>query len=123
MKNFSRKINRQHRHQRIRAKVKGSDARPRLVVFRSAKHVVAQIINDQTAKTLVGITDKHLPKELKLTKGLSAKIAIAEALGRLMAEKAKLKKIETVVFDSAGYKYHGRVKAFADGARAGGLKF
>jgi len=123
MKNNSRKINRQHRHKRTRAKVKGSEVRPRLVVFRSSKHIAAQIINDQTAKTLVGITDKHLPKDLELAKGLSTKIAIAEALGRLMAEKAKLKKIEAVVFDSAGYKYHGRVKAFAEGARGGGLKF
>jgi large subunit ribosomal protein L18 len=123
MKNLSRKINRQHRHNRIRAKVTGTEKRPRLVIFRSAKHFSAQIINDETKKTLVGVIDKHLSKDIKASKDLQAKVAAAEALGRLIAEKAKAKKIEAVVFDAAGYKYHGRVKAFADGARAGGLKF
>ena len=123
MKNLSKKINRQHRHHRIRAKVEGTEQQPRLVVFRSAKHFAAQIINDETGKTLLGLTDKHLAKDFKTKKDQNAKIAAAEALGKLMAEKAKTKKIDRVVFDVAGYKYHGRVKAFADGARSGGLKF
>ena len=123
MKNLSRKINRQHRHRRIRAKVEGTEKKPRLVVFRSAKHISAQIINDQTGKTLLGFSDKHLAKDFKPKKDQTTKIAVAEALGKLMAEKAKAKKIEKVIFDVAGYKYHGRVKAFADGARSAGLKF
>ena len=120
------------RHKRIRAKVFGTSSRPRLCVFRSLKHIYAQIINDEKGETLVSASDlefKKLNRKLKkeiMTKDkklLTGKVAIAYQVGKLIAEKALKKKIEKVVFDRAGYKYHGRVKALADGARDGGLKF
>ncbi|RJO59565.1 50S ribosomal protein L18 [Candidatus Parcubacteria bacterium] len=123
MRHISRKIQRQHRHRRIRAKIFGTVERPRLAVFRSAKHIAAQIINDQSGKTLVAATDKHLPKNSKLLKAYSAKSAVAFAVGQLLAERAVAKKISKVVFDNGGFQYLGRVKALAEGARSGGLKF
>lgn len=123
MATSSRTIRRQHRHRRVRSKVVGTAARPRLAVFRSAKHITAQIIDDAVGKTLVSVTDKQLPAAVKGTKEQTQKVAVAEAVGKLVAEKAKAKKITSVVYDAAGYRYHGRVKALADGARAGGLTF
>ncbi|MEK7518314.1 MAG: 50S ribosomal protein L18 [Patescibacteria group bacterium] len=120
---LSRTTRRQHRHRRVRSKVVGTTARPRLAVFRSAKHITAQIIDDTVGKTLVSVTDKQLPSTVKATKEQTQKVAVAEAVGKLIAEKAHTKKISSVVFDAAGYRYHGRVKALADGARAGGLVF
>ncbi|MDP2790111.1 MAG: 50S ribosomal protein L18 [bacterium] len=123
MATLSRKTRRQHRHRRVRSKVVGTATRPRLAVFRSAKHITAQVIDDAVGKTLVSVTDKQLPAAMKGTKAQTQKVAVAEAVGKLVAEKAKAKKITSVVYDAAGYRYHGRVKALADGARAGGLKF
>lgn len=123
MATSSRTIRRQHRHRRVRSKVVGTAARPRLAVFRSAKHITAQIIDDAVGKTLVSVTDKQLPAAVKATKTQTQKVAVAEAVGKLIAEKAKAKKVTSVVFDAAGYRYHGRVKALADGARASGLVF
>lgn len=123
MATSSRTIRRQHRHRRVRSKVVGTAARPRLAVFRSAKHITAQIIDDTVGKTLVSVTDKQLTAAVKGTKEQTRKVAIAEAVGKLVAEKAKAKKIFSVVYDAAGYRYHGRVKALADGARAAGLVF
>lgn len=120
------------RHKRIRAKIFGTSSRPRLNVFRSLKHIYAQIINDEKGETLVAASDlefKKLKRELKkeiVTKDnklLKGKVAIAYQVGQLIAEKALKKNIEKVVFDRGGYKYHGRVKALADGARDNGLKF
>jgi len=120
------------RHKRIRAKIFGTSSRPRLNVFRSLKHIYAQIINDEKGETLVAASDlefKKLKRELKkeiVTKDnklLRGKVAIAYQVGQLIAEKALKKNIEKVVFDRGGYKYHGRVKALADGARDNGLKF
>ena len=106
------------RRRRVRAKIFGSIARPRLSVYRSNRGIYAQIINDESGKTLVSISTKD-DKMLKTgTKTEQASLA-GETLGKL-AVKAKIKK---VVFDKSGYKYHGRVKAFADGARKGGLEF
>ncbi len=119
----SRTIRRQHRHRRVRSKVVGTAVRPRLAVFRSAKHIAAQIIDDTVGKTLVSVTDQQLATAVKGTKEQTHKVAVAEAVGKLIAEKAKAKKIASVVYDAAGYRYHGRVKALADGARAGGLTF
>jgi large subunit ribosomal protein L18 len=123
MATSSRTIRRQHRHRRVRSKIVGTAARPRLAVFRSAKHITAQIIDDTVGKTLVSITDTQLSAAVKATKEQTHKVAVAEAVGKLIAEKAKVKKITSVVYDAAGYRYHGRVKALADGARAGGLAF
>jgi large subunit ribosomal protein L18 len=114
---------------RVRARVSGSAVRPRLAVARTLKHIYAQLIDDVSGKTLVAASDRELTaKSGKAGKGEKAKggmkpIAIAEAVGKLLAERAKAKKIEAAVFDRRDKKYHGRVKALADGARAGGLIF
>ena len=107
---------RKRRHIRIRAKVQGSEARPRLVVFRSLLHTYAQLINDETGVVLASSSD--MKSKAKGTKSEKAK-----EVGVELAKLAKEKKIESVVFDRNGYKYHGRVKAVAEGAREGGLIF
>ncbi len=114
-KNKEKLEKRIRRHARIRAKVKGTKEMPRLTVYRSNKGMQAQVINDLEGFTLVSVSSKE-------AKGKS-KTESATELGKLIAKKAIEKKIEKVVFDKGGYKYHGRVKAFADGAREGGLKF
>jgi len=110
---------RARRHLRVRKKVHGSAARPRLVVFRSSKHIYAQVVDDDRGVTILGASDR--------TEGIqvdgTGKTARSFALGRLIADKAKGKGIAKVVFDRGGYQYHGRVKAVADGARKGGLEF
>ena len=110
---------RYRRHLRVRKKVNGTAERPRLVVFRSLKHIYAQLVDDEQRKTLIGVSD--------LSEGLSkdkpGKVGAATAVGKLAAAKAKELGIKRVVFDRAGYHYHGRVKAVADGAREGGLEF
>ena len=105
------------RKNRVRAKIAGTDARPRLSVFRSNSHIYAQIINDDKGVTLVASSDVKTKKE-KLTK-----VQLAEAIGEEIAKKALAKKIKTVVFDRNGFMYHGRIKAVAEGARRGGLEF
>lgn len=105
---------------RVRSKIKGTGIRPRLSVFRSNKFVSAQIIDDEKGITLVFVTDKNLGKLGKLGKdGINR----AKELGKMIAEKAIAKKIKKIVFDKGGYKYHGKIKAVADGAREGGLEF
>ena len=105
---------RTRRHIRVRAKVAGSEERPRLVVFRSDKHIYAQLVNDVTQRTIVTVTDQGLTGK-KTEKSVE--------VGKRIAEKAKAAGISKVVFDRAGYQYHGRVKAVAEGAREGGLEF
>lgn len=107
---------------RGRKHISGTSQRPRLVVFRSSRHTYAQLVDDSTSKTITGISTltKELAAELKKAKKASDK---AKIVGKGIAEKAKGLKIETVVFDRNGYLYHGRVKAVAEGAREGGLKF
>jgi large subunit ribosomal protein L18 len=112
---------RSRRRARIRARVIGSAQRPRLAVFRSAKHISAQLIDDASGKTLAAATDAKMKKAD--AEGMEAKIAKAFAVGKDLAEKAKKAGITAVVFDRGGYTYHGRIKALADGARAGGLEF
>lgn len=107
------------RKKRVRSKIFGTKKRPRLSVFRSNKYLYAQLINDDEGKTILMLSEKNLPKKLDTLK----KIEKAQALGEEIAKKAKLKKIKEIVFDRSSYKYHGRVKALADGARKGGLKF
>lgn len=105
------------RHKRIRAKIIGTSARPRLSVFRSHRHIYGQLIDDEKAKTLLSVSDKEIKN------GKAAKKEIAKDVGKLLAQKAQEKKIKEIVFDRGGYKFHGRIKAVAEGAREGGLKF
>lgn len=104
------------RKRRIRAKVKGAAACPRLTVFRSNRGVYAQIIDDEAGKTLVSACAGEIKNKGK-------KVAVSLEIGKLLASKAVAKGINNVVFDRNGYKYHGRVKSLAQGARDGGLKF
>ncbi len=103
---------------RVRSKVKGTFARPRLSVFRSNKFIYAQLINDDKAETVLGVSEKNLGKEIKGKKSDKAK-----ELGLFLAKMAISKKIKAVVFDRGSYAYHGRIKQVAQGAREGGLKF
>jgi large subunit ribosomal protein L18 len=112
---------RNHRKERIRKKLSGSTERPRLTVYKSLKHLHAQVIDDTTGKTLVAAST--LSKELKGKLGEGDKKAAAKQVGLLIAEKCKTAKIEKVVFDRNGHPYHGRIAAIADGAREGGLQF
>jgi len=119
----SRAIQRAKRHRRIRKKLQGTAERPRLVVFRSLRNMEGQVVDDDASKTIVGIST--LAEGLKGFKGESRnpRVEVAFEAGKLLAEKAKKAGIEKVIFDRGGYKYHGRVKAFAEGARKGGLDF
>lgn len=98
--------------------LEGTKTRPRMVVFRSNKYIYAQLVNDDEGKTLLGISEKDLAKEVKGSKTERAKL-----VGEKIAKVAIDKKIKEIVFDRSGYKYHGRVKALAEGARSKGLKF
>jgi len=108
------------RHERVRAKVNGTSAVPRLNVFRSSKNIFAQIIDDEKKVTLVSAST--IDKEFKKPEG-PGKIASALEVGKMIGARALAKGITNVVFDRGGYDYHGRVKALADGAREAGLKF
>jgi large subunit ribosomal protein L18 len=109
---------RARRHRRIRGKVSGTAERPRLVVYRSNKGISAQLVDDLSGKTLAGATWLGLKKSFKGTKTEQA-----TEVGKLLAAAAKTAGVESCVFDRGGYLYHGRVKALAEGAREGGLKF
>lgn len=106
---------REKRRARVRGKVFGTKKRPRLSVFRSGKHIYAQLIDDEKGETLVSASDLGLREGVKMEKAL--------AVGEELARRALKLKIKKVVFDRGGYSYHGRVKAVAEGARKGGLKF
>jgi large subunit ribosomal protein L18 len=112
---------RYRRHLRVRQKVAGTAERPRLVVFRSLKHIYAQLVNDDLGVTLLGVGDTA--EGLAVEGDGKGKVARGKAVGKLLAEKAKAAGVTRVVFDRAGYRYHGRVQAVADGAREGGLEF
>jgi len=105
---------RRRRHLRVRKKVIGTAERPRLVVYRSLKHIYAQLVDDATQRTLLTVTDGGFDGK---------KTDKAREVGKRMAERAKEAGVTKVVFDRAGYRYHGRVQAVADGAREGGLEF
>jgi len=115
------RIARQRRHKRVRAKVKGTNARTRLCVFRSLNHIYAQVIDDPKGHTLVSAST--LDPEIKSELEGKAKTDKAELVGSLVAKRALSEGISQVVFDRGGYKYHGRVKALAEAARQAGLKF
>lgn len=106
-------------HRRIRRKVTGTAERPRLCVFRSVKHIYAQVIDDTQGRTLAS-ADSGGKGDARASGG---NVAGAKAVGRLIAERAKAKGVEAVAFDRSGFNYHGRVKALAEAAREGGLKF
>lgn len=103
---------------RVRAKTKGTSQKPRLSVYRSNRFIYAQIIDDEKGKTIIGVSEKNLSLKEKKTK-----VDKSKELGLLIAKKALDKKVKEVVFDRGSYKYHGRVKQVAEGAREGGLKF
>jgi large subunit ribosomal protein L18 len=115
----SRGAARQKRHDRLRLRLQGDGGRPRLAVFRSLKHISAQVIDDASGKTLVAATS--LEKDLR--SGSGTKSEEAATVGRIVAERAKAAGIDQVVFDRAGFRYHGRVKSLADAAREAGLDF
>jgi large subunit ribosomal protein L18 len=105
---------RHRRHMRLRATLSGTTARPRLVVYRSLKHIAAQLVDDQQRRTLLAVSDQGIA---------GTKTQRATEVGKRLAARAKDSGVSKVVFDRAGYRYHGRVKALADGAREGGLEF
>lgn len=120
--NMSRNDSRKKRHARIRNRVFGVSEKPRMVVFRSQKHIYAQVIDDAQGKTLAAANT--LQKEVKdKIKDEMSNMDIAKVVGGSLAEKSLKAGVESVVFDRAGYKYHGRIAALAEGARKGGLKF
>ena len=131
MTRASRTVLRAVRRRRIRGRLRGTASRPRLSVFRSAKHVTVQLIDDTASATLLGVSDAHLQKERGTRKAAESseteqrnqRVSRAFALGKFVAEQASARGITAVVFDRGGYAYHGQVKAIADGARAGGLTF
>ncbi|MBC7876470.1 MAG: 50S ribosomal protein L18 [Anaerolineales bacterium] len=120
-KNKSRSVARERRHVRVRKHVSGTAARPRLNVFKSLTGIYAQIVDDNEGNTLISAStvDKELREKMKGMK----KIEQAKAIGKAVAERAASKGISSVVFDRGGFRYVGRIKALADGAREGGLQF
>ncbi|HHF08167.1 MAG: 50S ribosomal protein L18 [Thermotogae bacterium] len=121
IKRRDRKELRRKRHLRVRAKISGTPEKPRLAVYRSEKHIYAQIIDDVAGRTLVSAStiDKELKEKLQKTWNKEAAVEV----GKLIAKRALDKGISSIVFDRGGFKFHGRVKALADAAREAGLKF
>ena len=118
LKILSRDVHRLRIHQRLRRKISGSPERPRLAIFRSIKHIYAQVIDDGQGHTLVSASSNE-----KSGKTSGGNLAAAKVIGKLVAERAIEKGIKKVVFDRGGYNFHGRVKALADAAREAGLEF
>ncbi len=116
-----KELARERRKKRLSARVRGTSERPRLCVFRSARHIFVQIIDDSRDHTLVAASTQSV--ELKNQKRGSGKVGLAQSVGRLIAEKALAQNIQKVVFDRNGFLYHGRVRALADAAREKGLDF
>ena len=121
MATFNRKAARERLHRRIRKKISGTAERPRLAIHFSGKHVYAQVIDDDSGKTLIAAATTQ--KDLLGKNKAAANRATAEVVGKVIAERAKAKKIDKVVFDRGGFQYQGKVKALADAAREGGLQF
>jgi len=121
VRRLSREAHRRRIHVRMRKRIEGTADRPRLCVHRSTKHIRAQVIDDHTARTIVSASS--LDKEVrKLIKG-GGNIAASKVVGKAIAERARAKGVDKVVFDRGGYQYHGRVQALAEAAREAGLKF
>lgn len=121
MAKLTKTATRRRIHERLRKKIKGSVERPRLSIHFSGNHIYAQIVDDEGGRTLAAVATTE--KELRSKPATRANVTTATEIGKLIAQRAKEKKIESVVFDRGGFKYHGKVKALADGAREGGLKF
>lgn len=121
IRKISRNAHRLRIHRRVRRRVAGTGERPRLAVFRSLKHIYAQVIDDRTGRTLASAST--LDKQIRQQTRNGGNVAAAKVVGRAIAERALAAGIEKVVFDRGGYKYHGRVQALADAAREAGLKF
>jgi len=118
---LSREAHRRRIHVRMRKRIAGTAERPRLAIHRSTKHIRAQVIDDHTARTIVSASS--LDKEVRtLIKG-GGNIAASKVVGKMIAERARAKGVDKVVFDRGGYQYHGRVQALAEAAREAGLKF
>lgn len=120
---MTKKSPKERRKTRVRVKIKGTAKRPRLSVFRSNKRIYAQLIDDEKRKTLVAGSERELDKKTKKLKDKKTKTEKARLVGETLARKAINKGIKTVVFDRGSYRYHGRIKALAEGARKGGLEF
>ena len=116
-----RRAPRDVRHLRLRQRVRGSAARPRLAVFRSINHIYAQLVDDDAGRTVLAVDSRS--KTFREQHKSGGNVSAAKAVGELLAQKAKTHGVARVVFDRGGYKFHGRVKALADAARAGGLVF
>lgn len=121
MKRIETRVRRERRQRRVRAKVSGTAARPRLNVFRSSRHIFAQLIDDSVGNTIVSAST--LDPEVRTNAKQWDKKAEAKHVGKLLAERAVAKGLKQVVFDRGGYQYHGRVKSLAEGSREGGLEF
>lgn len=113
---------REKRRRCVRKRISGTSEKPRLAVFRSSKHIYAQLVDDRNGRSLI-FTSSVSPEILRKSEELKGKCAVGKEVGFRLAEKAKEAQITKVVFDRAGYLYHGRVRAVAEGAREGGLKF
>jgi large subunit ribosomal protein L18 len=109
------------RHRRIRMRVRGTTERPRLTVFRSLNHIYAQVVDDVSGRTVAAVDSRSPDFQQRMKTG--GNVAAAKLVGELLAARAKAQGVTAVVFDRAGYQYHGRVKALAEAARAGGLTF
>jgi large subunit ribosomal protein L18 len=119
--NIYKKESREKRHRSIRKRIEGTAERPRLAIFRSSRHIYAQVIDDLQNRTLLGTSDLALEDSAKTDD--ADKKSLAKKVGTAIAKKCLEKGIDKVVFDRAGFKYHGRISALADGAREAGLKF
>jgi large subunit ribosomal protein L18 len=121
MTKMTRQLSRDRRHKRVRASIVGTPERPRLNVYRSLEHIYAQVIDDSTGNTLVSAST--IDADLRAQMTGKKKSEQAKIVGQAVAARAKAQGLSLVVFDRGGYRYHGRVKAVADGAREGGLEF
>jgi large subunit ribosomal protein L18 len=121
VRRLSREAHRERIHVRMRKRIAGTTERPRLCVHRSSRHIRAQVIDDSTGHTIVSASS--LDKDVKKTMKGGGNIAASKVVGKAIADRAKAKGIENVVFDRGGYQYHGRVQALAEAAREAGLKF
>ena len=121
VRKLSREAHRQRIHLRMRKRIMGTTERPRLCVHRTTKHIRAQVIDDVTGTTIVAASS--LDKEVRSVIKGGGNIAASKVVGKVVAERARAKGVEKVVFDRGGYQYHGRVQALADSAREAGLKF
>jgi large subunit ribosomal protein L18 len=120
---IKRREARARRHNRVRTRVSGTPQKPRLCVYRSLSHIYAQLVDDSQGRTLLTVSSLTPEVREQLTEGKAKKTAVSAVVGQVIARKALDMGIQVVAFDRGGYLYHGRVKALADGAREGGLKF